>query len=93
MKVLLPAALALPLAFAVAELTGVRPVGGAVLAALVITTLAAARPPLARAVAWLAVVAAAFALSHVIADALGTWGAVAAASAAVTAAALALLGR
>lgn len=83
-RVVVLAALTLPLAFAVAELTGVRPIGGAVLAALAAATVLTARAGVARSAAWLAVVAVAFALSHVVADALTTWGAVAAAAAAVT---------
>lgn len=88
---LVPAALTLPVAFAIAEVTGVRAIGGLALAALAIITLATARARPSRGAAWLAVLAVAFALSHVIADALTTWGALAAATAAVTLAAAALL--
>ena len=92
-RTLILAAATLPAAFAVAEATGVRAIGGAVLIALAAATLIAARPPAARGVAWLAVLAAAFAVSHVVADALTTWGAIAAVTAVVTAAAAALLAR
>lgn len=89
--VLLLALATLPLGFAVADLTGVRPAGGAVLAVLALATVLAARATVARSAAWLAVVAVAFALSHVVADALGTWGAVTAAAALAGVAAAALL--
>jgi hypothetical protein len=69
-------------AFAVAELTGVRAIGGVVLVLLAAATVRAGVP--AR---WLGVVAVAFVLSHVIADALTTWGAIALVTAVVTGAA------
>jgi hypothetical protein len=74
--------------FAVADLTGVRPLGGLVLvaAALWLGLRWRARAGTARAVALLALYAAAFIASHVVADALGTWGAVLSAAALVAAA-------
>ena len=89
--VILLAAATLPVGFAVADLTGVRPLGGLVLLALTFATLVAAKAPPGRSAAWLLVVGIAFALSHRVAGALGTWGAVAAAAALVTAAAAILL--
>lgn len=84
---LLLAAATLPVAFAIAELTGVRAIGGVVLVALAAATVLAGRVRFV----WLAVVAVAFVLSHVIADALTTWGAIAVTTAIVTAAAYRLM--
>jgi hypothetical protein len=72
------AALSLVAGFAVADLTGVRPLGGAVLAAAAAWCFVRwrARAGTARAVALTAFYAAAFAASHALADVLGTWGAV-----------------
>jgi hypothetical protein len=86
-RTLILAAATLPVAFAVAEVTGVRAVGGVVLVALATATVLAGRVRLP----WLAVVAVAFVLSHVVADVLTTWGAIAAATALVTAAAYRLM--
>jgi hypothetical protein len=82
MPPLLLAVAALPAGFAVADVTGVRPLGGLVLAALAIAAVAQARAGAARSAAWLALLLALFALSHVLADALGAWGAVAVVTAA-----------
>jgi hypothetical protein len=64
--------------FAVAQATGVRPLGGLVLAAAVVWCALhwrrAAGTPAAFGLALLYL--AAFAASHVLADVLGTWGAV-----------------
>jgi hypothetical protein len=94
-RTLLLAALTLPAGFAVAELTDVRAIGGVVMVALAAATLATASASAGagRSAAWLLVLAVAFALSHVIADALTAWGAVALVTAVVTAAAAALLER
>jgi hypothetical protein len=90
-RVLFLAAATLPVGFLVAEITGVRAVGGVVLALLAATTLFVARAPVSRTAAWLGVVAVAFALSHVIADVVSTVGAIGIAAAVVTAAASSLL--
>ena len=74
--------------FAVADITGVRALGGLVLlaAAAWLGLRWRAQAGTGRAVALLALYAAAFVLSHVIADTLGTWGAVFTVAAIVTAA-------
>jgi hypothetical protein len=78
----------LPVGFAVADVTGVRPLGGLVLAALAVAAVVAARAPARRAAAFLVVVMVLFAISHALAGPLGTWGAIA-----VVAAAAGLAGR
>jgi thiol:disulfide interchange protein len=82
------AALSLVAGFAVADITGVRPLGGIVLAAAAAWCFVRwrAQAGTARAVALVAFYLVAFVVSHVIADPLGTWGAVAAVAAAVGAA-------
>ena len=80
----------LPLGFAVAQATGIRPLGGLVMAALGIVALRQATAPWPQALAWSVIALAGFVVSHLLADALGTWGAVAAVTA-VTGAAGALL--
>jgi hypothetical protein len=82
------AALSLIAGFAVADVTGVRPLGGIVLLAAAAWCFARWRAAAGtgRAVALVGFYAAAFVVSHVIADALGTWGAILAVSAAVAAA-------
>lgn len=89
------AALSLVAGFAVADLTGVRPLGGVVLvaAALWCALRWRAKAGTARAVALVGFYAAAFAVSHVLGDVLGTWGAVAAVAAAVGLASWALADR
>ncbi len=81
--------------FAVAQATGVRPLGGLVLLAAVVWCALRWREAAgAAAAAGLAVLyLAAFAASHVLADVLGTWGAVLAVAAAVGAAAWAVADR
>ncbi len=83
------AAGSLVLGFAVAQATGVRALGGLVLLAAVTWCLVRWRAlaGLPAAVALAVLYAAAFAASHVLADALGTWGAVLSVAAAVGAAA------
>ncbi len=76
MRPVLLAALTLPLGFLAAELSGVRAIGGAVLVTLGLVTLALARPGIGRGAAWAAVAFVAFAGSHLLAEVLGTWGAV-----------------
>jgi thiol:disulfide interchange protein len=68
----------LVLGFAVADVTGVRALGGIVLLVAVawLGTVWRRRAGLPRAVALGALYLAAFVASHVVADALGTWGAV-----------------
>ena len=83
------AALSLVAGFAVAQATGVRPLGGVVLAvALGWCAVRWRRSAGAgRAVALVALYLAAFAASHVLAGLLGTWGAVLLVAAVVGAAA------
>ncbi len=83
MRPVLLAAAALPAGFAVAELSGVRPLGGLVMALLGLSSLWLARPSAPAAAALVAVALGAFVASHAAADVLGTWGAVAAATALV----------
>jgi hypothetical protein len=75
------AVLCLPVGFAVADATGVRPLGGLVLAALAVAAVISANAAARNAAAFLVVIVVLFALSHVLADPLGTWGAVALVSA------------
>jgi hypothetical protein len=89
-----PLALAcLPVGFAVAELTGSRPVGGLALVVGGLATVAVARAPLGRKVAWGVVALGCFVVSHVLADSLGAWGSVAVVAAVTGAAGWALLDR
>ncbi len=89
------AAGSLVLGFAVAQATGVRPLGGAILVlgaawcALRWQALAGT----ARAIALLALYLAAFVVSHLLADAIGAWAAVALVAATVGAAAYAVADR
>ena len=83
----------LPVAFAVADASGVRPLGGIVLAALAGAAVLAGRRDRRRSAAWLAVLLACFAASHVLAGVAGTWGAVAAVTAVAGAAGAVLLDR
>ena len=78
----------LVLGFAVADVTGVRPLGGLVLAAAAAWLFVRwrAQAGTGRALALVAFYAAAFVVSHLVADALGTWGAVLSVAAAVAAA-------
>ena len=75
----LVAPLSLVAGFAVADLTGVRALGGIVLAAAVVWCFVRwrAQAGTGRAVALVAFYAAAFAASHSLGDLLGAWGAVA----------------
>ena len=79
------AALAFVAGFAVADLTGVRPLGGAVLLAAGAWCFARWRATAGtgRAVGLVAFCAAAFVASHLLADVLGAWGAVLAVAALV----------
>jgi hypothetical protein len=72
------AALSLVSGFAVADLTGVRPLGGLVLVAAAAWCFVRWRASAGtgRAVALAALYAAGFAASHALANVLGTWGAV-----------------
>jgi len=89
------AALAFLAGFAVADATGVRPLGGAVLLAAGAWCFARWRRTAGtpRAAALLAFCAAAFVASHALADPLGTWGAVLAVAALVGAATWAVADR
>lgn len=68
------------LGFAVAQLTGIRPLGGIVLVAgcawCALRWLRGGRGALARTAVLVAVYLGAFVLSHVVADTLGAWPAV-----------------
>lgn len=83
------AAASLIAGFAVAQATGVRPLGGIVLLAAVAWCAVRWRRDagLGRAVALVLIYAGAFAASHALADVLGTWGAVLTVAAVVGAAA------
>ena len=72
------AALSLVAGFAVAQATGVRALGGVVLAAAVVWCALRWRREAGTTIAVVLVLvyAGAFAASHVLADPLGTWGAV-----------------
>jgi hypothetical protein len=73
-----PFALAcLPLGFAVAQATGVRALGGIVMVALGLLAVRAARTAPPRPAVWGLIAFACFVISHVLADPLGAWGAVA----------------
>lgn len=87
-----PLALAcLPVGFAVAELTGSRPVGGLALVVGGLATVAVSRAPVPRRAAWGAVALVCFVVSHLLADGLGAWGSVAVVAAVTGAAGWALL--
>lgn len=85
------AAACLPVGFAVADLTGVRPIGGIVLLGLALLAGYLAQAPLRRQAVWYAIVLVCFVVSHAIADAAGTWGAIAIVSVIATAAYAAVL--
>ncbi len=88
------AAAALPVGFAVAEATSVRPLGGAVMAALLgAAAYRGRRAGVAAQLGVAGVAVAAFVASHLVHDALTTPGAVGAAGVIVGAAAYALLDR
>lgn len=79
------AALSLVVGFAVAQVTGVRALGGVVLAVAIVWCALRWRREAGtgRAALLVMIYAAAFAASHVLGGTLGTWGAVLAVSAAV----------
>jgi hypothetical protein len=83
------AALSLVAGFAVADVTGVRPLGGLVLLAAAAWCFVRwrSRAGTGRAIALVAFSAAAFAASHALGDVLGAWGAVLSVAALVGAAA------
>lgn len=83
----------LPAGFAVAELTGVRAVGGVALVAIGAATVLATPAPLARRAAWGAVAFGSFVASHPLGHAIGAWPAVACTAAVTGAAGWALLDR
>lgn len=84
---------ALPTAFAVAQATGVRPIGGIVLVLLAAAALLGPAVSRRRGAIWLAVLLVCFVASHLLADPLGAWGAVALVTAITGAAGLLLLDR
>jgi hypothetical protein len=83
MRGLICAAACLPAGFGVAVATGVRPLGGLVL--LVLAVLAGRELPAARWL-WYGVVLVCFVASHLLANAISAWGAVAVVTAVATAA-------
>jgi hypothetical protein len=87
------AAACLPVGFAVAAVTGVRPLGGIVLVALAALAVHWAVALPGRKLAWLAVVLACFVAAHLLADVTGAWGAVAIVAAVATGAYVAILRR
>jgi len=89
------AAAALPIGFAIAQASGVRPVGGAVMVVLLgaCAWRARGRAGVTAQLTVAGVAVASFIASHVLADALTVTGAVGAAGAAVGAAAFVLLDR
>src|SRR3954452_14518450 len=84
---------ALPVAFAVAQGTGIRPLGGLVLVLLAAGAVLAPGVQRRRAIVWLVVLFACFVASHVLAGPLGTWGAVALVTAVTGLTGVALLDR
>jgi len=88
------AAAALPVGFAVAQASGVRPLGGAVMVALLgVSAWQAREAGIGAKLGVAGVAVAAFVASHLLHDALTVPGAVAAAGVAVGVAAYALLDR
>lgn len=89
------AGLSLVAGFAVADLTGVRPLGGLVLlaAAAWLGLRWRARVGTGPALALLGLYVTAFVISHLVADVLGTWGAVVSVAAGVAAASWVLADR
>src|SRR4051812_1556819 len=84
---------ALPVAFAVAQGTGVRPLGGLVLVGLAAAAVRTSGADRRRAGTWLGVLGVCFVASHLLADPLGTWGAVALVTAVTGTAGVVLLDR
>ncbi len=76
MGALICAAACLPAGFGVAELTGIRPLGGIVLVGLAALAWRWSDAPAARLALWTVILAALFVLSHVLGDVLGSWAAV-----------------
>jgi hypothetical protein len=76
-RALVCAAACLPAGFGVAELTGVRPLGGIVLVALAALACVWADAPAWRVALWAGLLAVLFVASHLLGDAIGTWPAIA----------------
>jgi hypothetical protein len=91
MRGLICAAACLPAGFGIAVATGVRPLGGIVLVALAALAGRNSGRPLRRQARWYAVVLVCFVASHLLADPLGEWGAVALVTAVATGAYVSLL--
>jgi hypothetical protein len=90
MRAALFATACLPVGFAVAEATGIRPLGGIAIVVLATLALRSSPAPITRQGLWCLLVAVCFGISHALADPLGAWPAVAVVTA-VTGAAGALL--
>ena len=92
MRGLVCALACLPAGFGVAQATGVRPIGGIVLLGLAALAVRwAPERSRSRRIAWAAVVLVCFVASHILADPLGAWPAVAIVTVAATAAYMAIL--
>jgi hypothetical protein len=87
------AAACLPAGFGVAALTDIRPLGGVVLLALALLAGRESGASVGRQAAWYLVVLVCFVASHLLADPLGAWAAVAVVTAVATAAYALILGR
>jgi len=74
----------LPAGFAVAVVTGVRPLGGIVLVVLAALAARWGSERRSKQVLWYVVVAGCFAASHVLGQLIGAWGAVALVAAVAT---------
>lgn len=82
---------ALPAGFAVAVATGVRPLGGLVMALLAVAAVLAPGVQRRPALQWVGVLLACFVVSHLLALAIGAWPAVAVVTVVCGAAGLVLL--
>lgn len=82
---------ALPVGFATAQVTGVRPIGGVVMATLGVAALLTSGSSSRNKLAWTTLALALFVASHLLADPIGTWPAVAVVTVAAGASAFRLL--
>lgn len=86
MKGLLCATASLPAGFGLAQLTGVRPLGGLLLVGLAVLAGHWSGSPFRRQAAWYAVLLGCFIASHLLARAIDAWPAVAVVTVVATAA-------